>query len=159
RPETAARLRGRIEAVLNAAKIRGYREGPNPAQWRGHLALWLPARGKGRRIKHHAALPFAELSAFMIPLEDRAGMAARALAFAILTAARTGEVLGARWAEIDLQGRVWTVPAERMKGGRTHRVPLSAAAVAVLKEVLPLALHRDGMANPAAPLFCGHRCS
>ena len=132
-PETASRLRGRIEAVLDFAKARKWREGENPAQWRGHLSHLLPAVSKVARVEHHAALPWAEMGAFMKELRQREATSARALEFAILTAARTGEVLGARWCEIDLGKRVWTVPGDRMKAGREHRVPLTPAAVAVLE--------------------------
>ncbi len=133
KPETASRLRGRIESVLDWATARGYRQGENPARWRGHLENLLPARSKVRRVEHHAALPYGEIAAFMGELRGRDGIAARALEFAILTAARTGEVIGATWAEFDLQGRLWTIPAERMKAGREHRVPLSAPALAILQ--------------------------
>lgn len=150
-------MRGRIEAVLNAATVRGFRQGPNPAQWKGNLAHILPARAKVRQVAHHAALPFDDMPEFFAALRDREGMAARALEFAILTAARTGEVLGARWGEIDLDAKVWTVPAVRMKAGREHRVPLSKAALAVLDQVRPLALLRDGEPAPAAPVFPGMR--
>src|SRR5712691_5973282 len=132
KPETASRVRGRIEAVLDAATVRGFGQGPNPAQWKGNLAHILPARSKVRRVEHHAALPIDDLPEFLAALRGREGMAARALEFAILTAARTGEVLGARWGEIDLAAKVWTVPAGRMKAGREHRVPLSDAALAVV---------------------------
>ncbi len=132
KPETASRLRGRIEAVLNWAKVRGYREGENPARWRGHFDNLLPAKGKVRAVKHHAALPYEQISPFMQQLQKRDGIAARALEFAILTAARTSEVIGARWIEIDLGAKVWTVPASRMKAGREHRVPLSARAMVIL---------------------------
>jgi integrase len=138
KPETASRLRGRIEQVLTWATVRGYRQGENPARWRGHLSEVLPERGKVRKVQHHAALPVAELPAFMAALRKQEGMGALALEFAILTAARTGEVIGAPWAEIDLEAKVWTVPAERMKGGREHRVPLSTQALAVLDKVRPL---------------------
>lgn len=132
--ETASRLRGRIEAVLSWAKARGLRQGENPAQWRGHLDQLLPARSKVRRVRHHPALPYAEVSAFMGDLRARAGIATRALEFVILTACRTKEGLGARFEEIDLRARLWTVPVERMKGGKEHRVPLSARAIAIVKE-------------------------
>ncbi|HKS89778.1 MAG TPA: integrase arm-type DNA-binding domain-containing protein [Stellaceae bacterium] len=155
KPETASRVRGRIEAVLDAATVRGYRAGPNPAQWRGNLAHVLPARARVRKVAHHPALPFDDVPAFLAALRSRPGMAARALEFAIFTAARTGEVLGARWGEIDLAAKVWTVPAERMKAGREHRVPLSDAALAVLETVRPLALARDGEPDMAAPVFPG----
>jgi integrase len=137
--ETASRVRGRIESVLDWATARGYRQGENPARWRGHLENLLPKKSKVRRIEHHAALPYAEIAGFMVELRARDGIDARALEFTILTAARTGEVIGARWAEIDLQSRLWTVPAERMKAGREHRVPLSEAAMALLA-----ALKREG---------------
>jgi integrase len=132
KPETASRVRGRIEAVLDWAKVREYRDGENPARWRGHLDKLLPARRKVRKVEHHAALPYAELPAFMAALRQRDGTAARALEFAILTAARTGEVIGARWSEIDLQARTWTIPDSRMKAGREHRVPLSDRAIEII---------------------------
>jgi integrase len=157
KPETASRVRGRIEAVLDAATVRGYRQGPNPAQWKGNLAHILPAHSKVRRVEHHAALPFDDVPEFLTALGDRPGMAARALEFVILTAARTGEALGATWAEIDTDAKVWTVPAARMKAGREHRVPLSAAALDVLDRVRPLALLADGKPDPAAPVFPGPR--
>jgi integrase len=157
KPETASRVRGRIEAVLDAATVRGFRHGPNPAQWKGNLTHILPARTRVRRVEHHAALPFDQMPSFVAELRTRPGMAARALEFAALTAARTGEVLGARWAEIDLTAQIWTVPAGRMKAGREHRVPLSNAALAVLEAVQPLALMTDGVPDPAAPVFPGPR--
>ena len=157
KPETAARVRGRIEAVLDAATVRGFRHGPNPAQWKGNLNHVLPARGKVRRVEHHAALAFDEMPEFLAELRGRPGIAAKALEFAILTAARTGEALGATWSEIDLDAKVWTVPGKRMKGGREHRVPLSEATIAVLEEVRPLSLMRDGEPEPAAPVFPGPR--
>jgi integrase len=135
KPETANRVRGRIEAVLDWAKVRGFREGENPARWRGHLDHLLPARSKIRRVKHHAALPYEQLGIFMKDLRTREGMAAAALEFLILTATRTGEVIGARWNEVDFASRVWTIPGERMKGGREHRVPLSAPALTVLERM------------------------
>jgi integrase len=157
KPETASRVRGRIEAVLDAATVRRFRQGPNPAQWKGNLAHLLPARSRVRKVEHHAALPFDEMPEFLSVLRYRQGMAARALEFAVLTVARTGEVLGALWGEIDLQAQVWTVPADRMKAGRQHRVPLSAAAVAVLEAVSPLALTKDEKPDPVAPIFPGPR--
>jgi integrase len=135
--ETASRLRGRIEAVLDWAKVRGYRQGENPARWRGHLDKLLPARAKVQKVQHHAALAFDGLGDFMVALRAETGTAARALEFAILTAARTGEVIGARWSEIDLGEKIWTVPAERMKAGREHRVPLSPRAIAILRTLKP----------------------
>jgi integrase len=138
KPETASRVRGRIEAVLDYAAARGWRQGENPARWRGHLANLLPARAKVARVVHHAALPWQEIGAFMARLRQHRATAARALEFTVLTAARTGEVIGARWPEVGMDAAVWTVPAERMKGHRAHRVPLSAAALAVLRHMLPL---------------------
>ena len=115
--ETASRLRGRIEAVLDYATARGWRSGENPARWRGHLDNLLPARSKVAKVEHHSALPWREIGAFMATLAKEEGVSALALRFAILTAARTGEVIGARWSEIDMQAATWTVPAERMKAG------------------------------------------
>jgi len=132
KPETAGRVRGRLEAILDWARVRGYRAGENPARWRGHLDSLLPARAKVRKVEHHAALPYVELPAFMTSLRAREGNSARALEFAILTATRTSETLGARWAEIDLAAKVWTIPPDRVKGGREHRIPLSRGAVAVI---------------------------
>lgn len=132
--ETAVRLRGRIELVLSYAMQAGYRiEGLNPARWRGGLDQLLPAPSKVAKVDHHPALPVAEVGAFMARLRAADGMGARALEFAILTAARSGEVRGATWAEFDLDAKVWTVPGARMKAGKEHRVPLSDAAVALVK--------------------------
>jgi integrase len=133
KPETASRLRGRIESVLNWAKARGYRQGENPAAWRGHLDHLLPPPRKVRAINHHAALPYARLPNFIRELRQRDGIAARALEFTILTATRTGEVLGATWDEIS--GDVWTIPKERMKSGREHRVPLSDAVLEIVAKL------------------------
>jgi integrase len=133
KPETAGRVRGPIESVLDWATARGYRQGENPARWRGHLENLLPKKSKVRRVEHHAALPYAEIAAFMTELRQQEGVAARALEFAILTAARTGEVIGAKWDEIDLSDHLWVVPAERMKAGKVHRVPLSDATLAILE--------------------------
>jgi len=133
KPETASRVRGRVESILDWAKVRGYREGENPARWRGHLDKLLPNRRKVRRVEHHAALPYADMPAFMVALREREGIAARALEFLILTAGRTGEVLGARWSEIECD--VWTVPASRMKAHREHRVPLPDQAVNLLAKL------------------------
>lgn len=157
KPETASRVRGRIEAVLDAATVHGFRHGPNPAQWKGNLAHILPARGKVRRVEHHAALPFDDMPEFLAELRHRPGITARALEFAILTAARTAEVLGACWREIDWAASVWTIPGERMKAGREHRVPLSEAALGVLETVRPQALLRNGELDPAAAVFPGPR--
>jgi integrase len=131
--ETAARLRGRIEAVLDWAAARGYRQGENPARWRGHLDKLLPARAKVSKVKHHAALPYTELPVFMVALRGQEGVSARALEYLILTAARTGEVIGALPAEII--DDVWTVPAGRMKGNKEHRIPLSASAFAIVEKM------------------------
>jgi len=157
KPETAGRVRGRIEAVLDAATVRGFRRGPNPAQWKGNLAHILPARARVRKAAHHAALRFDEMPAFLTNLQARSGMAARALEFAIYTAARTGEVLGATWSEVDLDAKVWTIPAERMKAGREHRVPLAGPALMLLEKLRSLALMRNGAPDPAAPIFPGPR--
>jgi integrase len=139
KPETAVRVRGRIEAVLDFATVHGWRQGPNPARWQGNLKLaGLPARSKVAPVEHHAALPWQEMGAFMRQLRAARATSARALELLILTAARTGEVLGARWCEIDLAAAVWTVPAGRMKARKEHRVPLSDGALAVLREMAQL---------------------
>jgi integrase len=135
RTETASRLRGRIELVLDWATARGYRDGLNPARWRGHLDKMLPNPTKLKPGGHMAALPVTDLGAFMERLRAVGGQGARALEFLILTAARSGEVRGAAWAEIDLKDKVWTIPAARMKAGREHRVPLSPAAVSLLEDL------------------------
>jgi len=121
KPETANRLRGRIESILDWATVRGYREGENPARWRGHLDKLLPSRAKVRKTQHHSALAYAELPAFMTVLRQQDGVAARALEFTILTAARTSETLGSRRSEFDYRQKLWAVPAERMKAGKEHR--------------------------------------
>ncbi|HVX56366.1 MAG TPA: integrase arm-type DNA-binding domain-containing protein, partial [Candidatus Saccharimonadales bacterium] len=130
--ETASRVRSRIEAVLEFATVRGFRAGENPARWRGRLEHVLPAPGRIAKPQHHPALPYAELPEFMQALRLREGVAARALEFLILTAARTGEVIGATWEEIDFNAKAWTVPAGRIKGGKEHRVPLSEATLGLL---------------------------
>jgi integrase len=132
KPETASRLRGRIERVLDAAKAQGLRSGENPARWRGHLDQLLPKRQRLTR-GHHAAMNYADVPAFTANLQTRQATAGLALEFAILTGARSGEVLGARWDEFDLERAVWTVPAQRMKAGREHRVPLSRRALKIVK--------------------------
>jgi integrase len=134
-PETGSRVRGRIEAVLDYCTSRGWRRGDNPARWKGHLEHLLPKVGKVAHKEHHPAMPWREVPGFMARLREQDGSAASALQFLVLTAARTGEVIGAVWAEIDMAGRVWTVPAARMKAGREHRVPLSDAAVEVLRSM------------------------
>ncbi len=159
KPETAARMRGRIEAVLSYAAATGLRpSGFNPASWRGNLDATLPAAAKVKRrvreasgrAEHHIALPWQQMPAFMRALAARDGAAALALRFAILTAARTGEVVGAEWREIDMDAAVWTVPAGRMKGEREHRVPLSPAALEVLREVAERTGGREGAVFQAA---------
>lgn len=139
KPETASRIRGRIETVLDAAKARGYREGENPARWRGHIAQVLPPRSRLTR-GHHKAMPYEAIPAFMAKLRERNATAALALEFVILTATRTSEVLGATWAEVDLEKAIWTVPAARMKAGKEHRIPLSPRAVEILEAVKPLGM-------------------
>jgi integrase len=136
--ETASRVRGRIESILDYAKARGWRQGENPARWRGHLDQILPKRSKVQRVGHHAALPWREIGAFMQRLRQNSSLSARCLEFLILTTCRSGEARGARWDEIDLEQKVWTIPAERMKAGRAHRVPLSAPAMAVLRAMAQL---------------------
>ena len=135
-PETASRLRGRIEAVLDAAKARGHvnRNEANPARWRCHLDKLLPKRGKLTR-GHHAAMPYADIPAFVAGLRGRPAIATRALEFCVLTAVRSGEALGSRWEEIDFDARVWTIPAERTKAAREHRIPLSGRVVSILREM------------------------
>lgn len=137
KPETASRVRGRIETILNAARVRGYRSGENPARWRGHLKELLPARARLSR-GHHKAMAYDAIPAFVGDLCERNALAALALEFTILTATRTSEVIGATWSEVDLQKAVWTIPASRMKAGREHRVPLSRRAVEILQAVKPL---------------------
>jgi integrase len=139
--ETASRVRGRIEAVLDWATTRGYRAGENPARWKGHLENLLPRRTRVAPVEHFAAMPYAEISGLMAELRRQEGAAPRALEFAILTAARTGEVIGATWDEINIAERLWIVPASRMKGGKEHRVPLSDPAMAVVET---MAKYRQG---------------
>ena len=135
--ETASRVRGRMETILDAAKARGYREGENPARWRGHIAQILPVRSRLTR-GHHKAMPYDAIPAFVGALHKREAVAALALEFTILTAARSGEVIGATWAEVDLDKAIWTIPADRMKAAKEHRVPLSPRAVAILEGLQPL---------------------
>jgi integrase len=130
--ETANRIRGRIESVLDWATVRAHRSGDNPARWKGHLAGVLPAPGAVAQRTHFSALPWVKIAAFMAELRTCEGVAARALEFTILTAARTGEVVGARWVELDLPTATWVIPAARMKSRREHRVPLSKRAVEIL---------------------------
>ena len=132
--ETATRVRGRIESVLDWATVRGHRKGENPARWKGHLEHMLAAPGKIAKVEHHPALQLDLVNTFVKELRTRNGMAARALEFLILTAARSGEVRGMLWAEVDFDAGVWTIPAGRMKMGKEHRVPLSEAAIRMLRE-------------------------
>ncbi len=131
--ETASRLRGRIEAVLDWATVRKYRSGENPARWKGHLDKLLAAPNKVQRVVHFRALPIDMMAGFMADLRQREGTAARALEFAILCASRSGEVRGVTWSEIDLEARVWTIPSDRMKAGKEHRVPLSESAIRIIQ--------------------------
>lgn len=130
--ETASRVRGRIESILDWATVRKYRQGDNPARWKGHLDHILPAPAKVQTTEHHAALPYANMSSFMAELRQCKGIAARALEFTILTAARSGEVRGAEWSEVDMASKTWTIPAARMKAGKEHRIPLSDSAYKLL---------------------------
>ena len=132
--ETATRLRGRIESILDWATVSRFRVGENPARWRGHLDHLLADPNRVARVVHHAALPWQEVGSFMVDLRQREGIAARAVEFGILTAARSGEIRGALWGEIDFDASIWTVPPERMKAGREHRVPLSDRAVEILRK-------------------------
>lgn len=154
KPETASRVRGRIETVLDWATARSHRSGENPARWRGHLDKLLPARAKVAKVKHHEALPYREIQPFVAEVQANKSISALALEFTILTASRTGEVIGAKRPEIDREARMWTIPAERMKGGREHRVPLSDRAMAILEE-LPVIKGNDYLfpgAKEAKPL-------
>ena len=153
-PETAGRVRGRIELVLDYAAARGWRAGDNPARWRGHIAHMLPRRSKVARVVHHSALPYKDMPAVMAKLMQSTGTGALAVRFATLTAARSGEVRGATWSEVDVKEKVWTVPGERMKAGREHRVPLSEAALVVLHQAQAL-----GEATETPYVFPGGRSS
>lgn len=132
KPETGSWVRGRIEAILNWAKTHGFRDGENPARWRGHLENLLAKKSKLQKVEHHAALPYGEVAAFMARLREREGTSARALEFLILTATRTSETLNAVWDEINIDQRMWVISCSRMKAGREHRIPLSEAAVSLL---------------------------
>lgn len=153
--ETASRLRGRIECVLDWATTKGYREGLNPARWKGHLDNLLPARSKVAKEKHHPALPVSDVGAFMASLRAHGGMGARALEFGVLTAMRSGEIRGTTWGEINLETREWCVPAERMKMKNDHRVPLAEAAVDLLRSLLPAsaASEKPPKTAPSALVF------
>jgi integrase len=159
--ETASRVRGRIEKVLDAAKAKGFRDGENPARWRGHLDHLLSRPSKLAR-GHHAAMPYEDVAAFITKLRKREASAALALELCILTAARSGEILGMQWSEIDFDNKVWTVPANRMKAGREHRVPLSQRAVAILRQleklkagdfVFPGQVHNKPLSNMAMEMI------
>jgi integrase len=130
--ETAGRVRGRIENILDWARVRKYREGENPARWRGHLETLLPARSKVKKVKHHAAISYEEIGGFIKDLRNQEGISARGLEFLILTAGRTGEIIKATWDEVELDKAMWVIAADRMKAEKEHRVPLSSAALKVL---------------------------
>lgn len=154
--ETAGRVRGRIESVLDWATVHAYREGVNPARWRGHLDKLLAKPSKIQKTEHHSALPYIELNGFIEQLRQQDGIAAKCLEFTILTAARTGETIGATWDEIDLGTKIWTIPAERMKASREHRVPLSSHALSILNEMAAVRLNnyvfpgnKKGLSNMA----------
>jgi integrase len=148
--ESASRVRGRIEAVLSWAKVRGLRSGENPAAWRGHLDQLLPRRSKVQTVQHHPALPYRAVPDFMMKLRARKSMSARALEFTILTAARTREAIGARFAEFDLSNALWCIPAERMKAGQEHRVPLCERAVEIVRDMKTNQLHEFVFAGSRA---------
>ena len=149
--ETASRVRGRIEAILDAEKVRNTRTGENPARWKGHLALLLGKRRKVATVTHHPALPYADMADFFSALRLQAGVGARALEFTILTAARSGMTFSATWGEIDFKSATWNVPKEHMKGGIPFRVPLSQQALALLRSVEALRKSTD----PDCPIFPG----
>lgn len=153
--ETASRLRGRIESVLAWATVRKYRSGDNPAAWRNHLDQLLPKRSKVQKVEHRPALPYAGIAEFMAQLRQRQGLAARVLELQILTATRPGEASGARWEEIDLDGALWIIPEERMKAGKEHRVPLSDAAVTLLRSMIPKAKGKP--VTPHGYIFPGNK--
>lgn len=147
KPETASRVRARMERVFDAAKVRGFRTGENPARWRGHLQLLLPGRTRSAGVRHHPAMPYSQLPDFVEGLKVRISTAARALEFLIHTAARTNEVINMTWSEVDLESAVWTVPGERMKAGAEHQVPLTPAAVTILEAMKVIG------SKPEAPVF------
>lgn len=154
--ETAGRVRGRIESILDWATVHEYREGVNPARWRGHLDKLLAKQSKVQKTEHHKALPYAEVGGFIDQLHRQEGIAAKCLEFTILTAARTGETIGATWDEIDLEAKIWTIPAVRMKAEREHRVPLSADAITILNNMTAVRINdyvfpgnKKGLSNMA----------
>ena len=156
KPETAGRVRGRIEVIIDWAKARGYRDGENPARWRGHLDISFPGARRFVAVQHHPALDYDKLPAFMAALRERPGMAARALEFTILTAARSGETRGATFAEIDFAAKLWTMPGDRMKADREHRVPLSPRALEIVGEMATEARKRSPDIG-TMPIFPGAR--
>jgi integrase len=133
--ETASRIRGRIESILDYARVRGYRNGENPARWKGHLDNILPAKSAIAKPKHHSSLPYTDIGTFWPRLQVQDGLGARALEFVILTVTRSGETFGARWPEVDFEAKVWTIPSVRMKAGAEHRVPLTDPALALLRKL------------------------
>ena len=135
KPETAGRLRGRIERILDWAAVSGYRQGQNPAQWRGHLDNLLPAKSRIHSVRHHPAMPYQEIGDFLLQLRERDGITALALEFLIYTAARTSEVRGAPWREFDLDSGIWTIPGSRMKEKKEHRVPLEDRPLEIVREL------------------------
>ena len=147
--ETATRLRGRIEAILDFAKAKGWRSGDNPARWKESLKHRLPNISRVRRTEHHPALPWPLVPAFIETLQTKEGMAAYALQLCILTATRSGEVRGAVWSEFDLEKKIWTIPASKMKAGREHRIPLSDPALAILKQMMPFATSKNALVFPS----------
>ena len=149
KPETASRVRGRIERIIDWSKVRGYRDGENPARWRGHLDKVFPARGKVRKVRHHPAVPIDDLPALYGRLEKATGLAAKAVRFVILTAVRPSEATGALWPEVDRMNALWTIPPERMKADKEHRVTLSREALDILEEMA--AVRTD------TRIFPGHR--
>lgn len=150
--ETAGRIRGRIERILDYARAQGWRDGENPARWRGHLSATLPPPSKLIKVQHHKAVGWRDIASVMVALRSSEGIAAKAVRFCCLTAGRSGEVRNAVWSEIDMAAQIWTIPDHKMKAGREHRVPLSADALAVLQEMLPL---RDSTAGDL--IFLGHK--
>lgn len=155
--ETASRLRGRIESVIDWATARGYRIGENPARWKGHLDHLLMSRSAANKVVHHPALPYADLPEFIVEVRKQEGFAKQALEFLILTACRTSEVLNARWSELDLDLTIWTIPAERMKAGREHRVPLSTRACEILKEQRSILQGEHRIADHDPYIFPGRK--